>query len=256
MFDSHAHLDMNEFDEDRESVIERARAAGVDKILTVGIDLQSSLAALALATRYPGLYAAAGCHPHNSRDFTTALADRLADIAAADHVVAWGEIGLDFYRDNSPRDAQQKAFKIQLQRARELGLPVIIHDRDAHDDVLSAVKFMGGKDRSGVIHCFSGDLALAHEFIALGYYISIPGTVTFSKADTIREAATGLPLETMLVETDAPFLAPVPRRGRRNEPAFVSYTVEAIARLKNLKPEDVSLITARNACELFGIPIV
>jgi TatD DNase family protein len=115
---------------------------------------------------------------------------------------------------------------------------------------------MGGKDRSGVIHCFSGDLALAHEFIALGYYISIPGTVTFSKADTIREAATGLPLETMLVETDAPFLAPVPRRGRRNEPAFVSYTVEAIARLKNLKPEDVSLITARNACELFGIPIV
>jgi len=253
MFDSHAHLDMSEFDEDRGSVIERARAAGVDRVLTVGIDLQSSLAALTLAKQYRGLYAAAGCHPHNSSNFTSADVDGLADIAADAQVVAWGEIGLDFYRNNSPRDDQQKAFRLQLERARELGLPVVIHDREAHSEVLNAVQFMGKKDRSGVIHCFSGNLTLAREFIKLGYSISIPGTVTFSKADTIRETATGLPLEAMLVETDAPFLAPVPRRGRRNEPAFVSYTVEAIARLKKMEPEDVSRITAGNACELFGI---
>lgn len=256
MFDSHAHLDMNEFDADRESMIERAKAAGVDKILTVGIDTESSLAARALAKKYPGLYAAAGCHPHNSNDFTTADADTLAEVAAAGQVVAWGEIGLDFYRNNSPRESQQKAFNIQLERARELGLPVIIHDREAHDEVLNSVKFMGKRDRSGVIHCFSGDLALAHEFIALGYHISIPGTVTFSKAEVIREVATGLPIQNMLVETDAPFLAPVPKRGRRNEPAFVSYTVETIAHLKNMAPEEISLITARNACELFGIPAI
>jgi TatD DNase family protein len=255
MFDSHAHLDMSEFDADRESVINRAKAAGVDKILTVGIDRESSAAAVALAKQYEGLYAAAGCHPHNSSDFTTAEADRLAEIAAAGQVVAWGEIGLDFFRNNSPREAQEQAFKLQLERARQLGLPVVIHDREAHDEVLHALKIMGKKDRSGVIHCFSGDLALAHEFIALGYSISIPGTVTFPKADTIREVTLGLPLETLLVETDAPYLAPVPKRGRRNEPAFVSYTVEAIARLKNMDPEDVSRITAGNACVLFGIPI-
>jgi TatD DNase family protein len=256
MFDSHAHLDMSEFDEDRDLMIERAKAAGVNKILTVGIDLESSYAALALAKQYPGLYAAVGCHPHNSSEFTTAETDTLAEIAGAEQVVAWGEIGLDFYRNNSPRKAQEKAFNIQLERARELALPVVIHDREAHDEVLNAVKFMGKKDRAGVIHCFSGDLFLAHEFIALGYYISIPGTVTFSKADVIREVATGLSIKNMLVETDAPFLAPVPKRGRRNEPAFVSYTVEMIARLKSMDPEEVSLITAENACELFGIPSV
>ncbi|MFO8089283.1 MAG: TatD family hydrolase [Desulfatiglandaceae bacterium] len=256
MFDSHAHLDMSEFDADRESMIERAKTAGVDKILTVGIDTESSIAARSLAKQYAGLYAAAGCHPHNSSDFTTAEADTLAEIAASGQVVAWGEIGLDFYRNNSPRGAQQKAFNIQLERARELGLPVIIHNREAHEEVLNAVKFMGKKDRAGVIHCFSGNLALAHEFIALGYYISIPGTVTFSKADSIREVATGLSIENMLVETDAPFLAPVPKRGRRNEPAFVSYTVKTIARMKNMEPEEISLITSRNACELFGIPAI
>jgi TatD DNase family protein len=254
MFDSHAHLDMSDFDADRELVIERAEAVGVDTILTVGIDIQSSLAALALARRYPGLYASAGCHPHNSRDFSSARADSLADIASAPEVVAWGEIGLDYFRNNSPKEAQRKAFAMQLERAWDMNLPVVIHDREAHDEILHTVKRMGKRPRCGVIHCFSGDLNLAAQFISLGYYISIPGTVTYSKADQVRKTAAGISIEHILVETDSPFLAPVPRRGKRNEPAYVSYTVEALAGLKGMDPQEASRITAANARKLFGIP--
>lgn len=254
MFDTHAHLDMSEFDSDLESMLDRAMTSGVDRILTVGIDMESSLRAVALAKKHRGLYAATGCHPHNSRGFTDLQADSLAELASAPEVVAWGEIGLDFFRDNSPRDAQRSAFLCQLQRARDLGMPAVIHNREAHEEVLAAARRLGKRDRCGVIHCFSGDLSLAAEFIALGYHISIPGTVTYPKAAMVRETAAGIPLERMLLETDAPYLAPVPRRGRRNEPSFIVHTVKAVAGLRGMEAGEISRITTANAEALFGVP--
>ena len=168
-------------------------------------------------------------------------------------VVAWGEIGLDFYRRYSPKDDQLKIFLRQLEIADDLNLPVIIHDREAHNDVFTILKKMGKGKRKGVIHCFSGDIDLAMAFIELGYYISIPGTVTYKKALKTKEVASNIPLKHMLVETDAPFLAPVPKRGKRNEPLFVNYTAQEVARLRNIKFEEVAEQTSKNAKTLFGI---
>jgi TatD DNase family protein len=167
--------------------------------------------------------------------------------------VAWGEIGLDFYRLYSPKDDQLKSFQQQLETATDLKLPVIIHDRDAHDHVFKLLKRMGKGERKGVIHCFSGDRDLAAAFIDLGYYISIPGTVTYNRASPIKDVASSIPMERMLIETDAPFLTPSPQRGKRNEPLFVTYTAQEIARLRDIPFEDVARRTAQNAKTLFGL---
>ena len=254
LIDSHAHLDMDDFDGDRDRVLERASKGGVSHIITMGIDLETSIAALKLSQEHDFVYAAAGYHPHSADACETEDLDALISLASEQGVVAWGEIGLDYYRGYSSNRAQQKVFTRQLEIADDLGLPVVIHDREAHSDVFAMLKKMGKGKKKGVIHCFSGDLDLAKAFVELGYYISIPGTVTYKKAYHVQEVASKIPLESMLIETDAPFLAPVPKRGKRNEPAFVSFTAREIARLRNIEFEEVARQTSENAKNLFRLP--
>ena len=254
LIDSHAHLDMQEFDEDRGEVLKRAENGGLSHIITIGIDLDSSRDALGLANRYDFVYAAVAYHPHNANRCTPQGLEILAKMASERKVVAWGEIGLDFYRRYSAPEDQSEIFCRQLEMAKDLDLPVIVHDREAHSEVLSILSQRGKGKRKGVIHCFSGDLHLASTFIGLGYYISIPGTVTYKKASQVREVAAGIPLQRMLIETDSPFLAPVPKRGKRNEPLFVSFTAQEIARLRNIELEEVASITSENTRLLFGLP--
>ncbi len=254
LIDSHAHLDMDDFDADRDKVLERAAQGGITHIITMGIDGESSIAALKLSQEYDFVYAAVGYHPHSADECETGDLDALRSMASEPEIVAWGEIGLDYYRGYSSPEAQQRIFSRQLEIADDLNLPVIIHDREAHDDVFEMLKKMGKGEKKGVIHCFSGDTDLAMAFLDLGYYISIPGTVTYKKAYHVKEVASAIPLESMLIETDAPFLAPVPKRGKRNEPAFVSFTAHEIARLRNIDFEEVARRTSENAKNLFGLP--
>ena len=254
LIDSHCHLDMKDFNKDRGEVIGRARKEGIVHMISIGIDVKSSESALALARQYSFISATVGCHPHDADACTADDLETLSRMAADPEVVAWGEIGLDYYRNYSKNENQRKIFEAQLDMARAAELPVIIHDRDAHHEVYATLEKMGKGERKGVIHCFSGDKDLAEAFIALGYYISIPGTVTYKKAVQIKEVAAKIPLDRMLVETDAPFLAPVPRRGRRNEPSLVTHTAREIARLRDIPFETVSEQTTRNARKIFGLP--
>ena len=252
LIDSHAHLDMKDFEKDLDQVLDRALNAGIEQIVTVGIDPESSKAALELARRYDYISASVGIHPHSADDWDEGDLSRLRALASAPQVVAWGEIGLDFFRRYSSTEAQLRMFRLQLQMARDLDLPVIVHDREAHEEVYSILKGMGkGK---GVIHCFSGDRDLAEAFMDLGYLISIPGTVTYKKASRVKEVAASIPLNRMLVETDSPYLAPVPKRGKRNEPFNVTFTAGEIARLRNTTLEEVALQTTANTKTLFGLP--
>jgi TatD DNase family protein len=207
-----------------------------------------------LSRNYSFIFATVACHPHNANECGPRALERLAELASEPKVVAWGEIGLDYYRRYSPPDEQLKIFTRQLEIANDLNLPIIIHDREAHSDVLTTLKKMGKGENKGVIHCFSGDADLAMAFIELGYYISIPGTVTYKKASLVREVASSIPLECMLVETDAPFLAPVPKRGKRNEPLFVTFTAQEIARLRDSEFEEIAAATSSNAKTLFRLP--
>ncbi|MFO7784707.1 MAG: TatD family hydrolase [Thermodesulfobacteriota bacterium] len=254
LIDSHAHLDMDEFGDDLPSVLIRALEAGIDQIVTVGIDLASSRRAVRLAEEHAFLFATVGCHPHNADKMGRDDLDRMAELASNPKVVAWGEIGLDFFRNRSGREGQIRAFERQLEIASSLDLPVVIHDRNAHEDVLSSINAMGKKRPRGVIHCFSGDTGLARTFLNLGYDLSLPGTVTFPKAETARDVARTVPLERLLVETDAPYLAPVPRRGRRNEPALLIHTAREIARLRGIPLEEAARVTSQAARRLFDLP--
>ena len=258
--DSHAHLDFSQFDADRDAVIERAREAGLVAILNVGTDLASSKAAVALAERYDFIYAAVGFHPHDAKRVNAKVLDQLRVLTRHPKVVAVGEIGLDYYRDRSPRPTQRQAFADQLAMAAELELPVIVHSREAHDDVMEALREwitlppVGGTEGGlGVLHSYSGGPERLEEVLELGFYVSISGPVTFPKADRLRQVAEIVPLERLLVETDCPFLTPVPRRGRRNEPALVRHVVEAVARARGVPAEVVAQATADNLGRLFDI---
>jgi TatD DNase family protein len=252
LIDSHAHLDSSKFDGDREAVIERAREAGVAAILNVAGDLASSRAAVALAERHDFIYAAVGVHPHDARTVTPAVLDELRAMAPHPKVVAIGEIGLDYYRDFSPRPVQRQVFADQLALAAELGLPVAVHSREALDDVLAALR---GWEGTGVLHSYSGGPERLEEVLELGFSIGISGPVTFPKAEPLRAAAAEVPLECLLIETDCPVrtLAPVPYRGRRNEPAYVRYVAEAVARARGMEAEPLARASADNARRLFGI---
>ena len=250
LIDSHAHLNFPQFDADREAVIARARKAGLVAILNVGTDLASSRTAVKLAEKYDFLYAAVGVHPHDARTLTPTVLDELRRLARHPKVVAIGEIGLDYYRDLSPRPMQQWAFADQLALAAELGLPVVVHSREAHDDVLATLQ---GWDGVGVLHSYSAGPERLEEVLELGFYIGISGPVTFPKANRLRAVAAAVPLERLLVETDCPYLTPVPHRGRRNEPAYVQYVVEAVARARETSPKAVARATADNARRLFGM---
>jgi TatD DNase family protein len=258
MIDTHAHLDDAAFSGDLPGVMERARSAGVDHIVTVGTDMASSRTAAKLSEGHESIWAAVGVHPHDASKLYPADLDELRELARGDRVVAIGETGLDFYRNLSPREAQISAFRLQLDLARELSLPVIIHDRDAHEDTLRELKrwvaYQYGQ-RFGVLHCYSGDLAMAQEAVALGFYISIAGPVTYANNGPLVEVVRQLPLDRLLLETDCPYLAPEPYRGRRNEPAFVVRTAREVARIRGLSVQDVVTATTANAVQLFGGPL-
>jgi TatD DNase family protein len=250
LIDSHAHLDFPLFDDDREVVIERAEEAGVVAILNVGTSLRSSRAAVALAEQHRFIYAAVGIHPHDAVTATTAALDELRTLARHPKVVAVGEIGLDYYRDLSPRPVQRRAFADQLALAAELELPVVVHSREARDDVLAALQ---GWDGTGVLHSYSAGPGRLEEVLGLDFSIGISGPVTFPKATRLRAVAAAVPLDRLLVETDCPYLTPVPYRGRRNEPAYVRYVVEAVARARGVSTRAVAQATADNARRVFGI---
>ena len=250
LIDSHTHLDFPQFDTDREAVIARAREAGLAAILNVGADLPSSRAAVALAEQYDFIYAAVGVHPHDARTVTPAVLDELRALARHPKVVAVGEIGLDYYRDLSPRPVQRQVFADQLALATELALPVVIHSREAYDDVLAALR---GWQGAGVIHSYSAGLERLEEVLALGFFASISGPVTFRRAHRLRAVAAAVPLERLLVETDCPYLTPVPYRGRRNEPAYVRYVAEAVARARGMSDEALVRVIADNARRLFDM---
>ena len=254
LIDSHAHLDVEEFSQDLDEVIDRAKQEKVENIITVGVDLQSSIRAVEIANKYEGIYAGVGFHPHNAKRAKEDYMKKLVSLASDKKVVAWGEIGLDFFKNYSPVDLQRKIFEEQLQIAAELDLPVIIHDRNAHEEVFSTLEKMAKKYKlRGVIHCFSGDTELAKRFIQIGFYISIPGTVTYKKASKIRRVVSEIPLEHMLIETDCPFLTPYQRRGQRNEPAFVRFVAQEISLIKGLNLESVSEKISDNTKKLFRI---
>jgi TatD DNase family protein len=255
LIDSHAHIQGAEFAADREEVLARARAAGVAKIVVVGGagELASNEAAVALATSDAGLSATVGMHPHDAKDVSEADLKRLRDLAGDPKVVAIGETGLDFYYDHSPRDLQKKIFARFIHMARETKLPLIVHDRDAHAEIAELLRAEGGAALRGVIHCFTGDYAAAKIFLDLGFYISFSGILTFKSAEPLRDAARRLPLDRLLVETDSPYLAPVPKRGKRNEPAFVLHVAETLAAVRGSGLADIADATRRNTEALFGI---
>jgi TatD DNase family protein len=251
--DTHAHLTLRGLRDDLEGVLRRAREKGVEQIITVGTDLKDSRAAVKLAETLDGVWATVGVHPHDAAEVTEATLDDLAALAASPKVVAWGEAGLDFYRNRSPHETQERWFRAQVVRARELGLPLVVHDREAHRETVEILRAEGGSGLRGVFHCFSGDESLAREVLALGFFISIPGTVTYPKSEILRRVVASVPLERVLLETDCPFLAPQPVRGQRNEPAHIVYTAEAVARIRGLETEDVARVTASASLELFGV---
>lgn len=249
--DSHAHLQWDSFDIDRDAVIKRAVKAGVETIVTIGFDLEGSRKGVALANQYPNVYATIGLHPHSAERFDPDALRKLRRMAEDPRVVAIGEIGLDYYRNLSSKQAQHDAFMAQLLLAEELQLPVVIHDREAHVDIVTALSEFRHKLR-GVLHCFSGSKEMAVQCIDLGFYVSFAGTVTFPNARNLHQLAVWIDSHSTLIETDCPWLAPQPVRGKRNEPAFVAYTAEAIARLKNMSVEDVAATTTANACDVFA----
>ena len=254
LIDSHAHIYYRDFTADFDDMLKRAEDAGVSAIIVVGTDIESSRESVELAEKYPHLYAAVGVHPHDAGRITDACYDVIRDLAvSSSKVVAIGEIGLDFFRDRSPRDVQEVVFRRFLQMAAGLDKPVIIHDRDAHDRVMAIVREEAV--RKGVLHCFSGDAAMAADAIALGFYISIPGTITYPGNQSLRDVVTATSIDRMLVETDCPYLTPVPHRGTRNEPAYVRLAAEKLADVKGLTFDDVSRITTKNASDLFGISL-
>ncbi len=253
LIDTHCHLDFDWFDDDRDAVMARAAAAGVDRIIVPALDLENCTAVLALTEQYDNIYAAVGVHPNSSANWQDDWIDRLRDLSRHEKVVAIGEIGLDYYWDKSPKSVQHRALSLQLELAADLNLPVIIHNRDSSADVvrLLAESPLAGRERPGVLHSFAADWETAQAALAMGFYLGFTGPVTFKKADELRQIAAQVPIDRILVETDAPFLTPHPHRGKRNEPAYVAFVAERIARERGLETAVFSQHTTANALKLF-----
>lgn len=252
-FDSHAHLEWKSFNKDRDDVVRRAQDAGVGYIISVGTNLPDCRRVIKIADSYPLIYASLGIHPHDADTLDNRALDELRDLSRHPRAVALGEMGLDFYRNLSPRQAQFRAFEAQLELARELEMPAVIHCRDAHPEVMDILSRVSPLPGGGVIHCFSGDVALARKYLDLGWHLSFTGTVTYPKSTTARDVIAFAPLEKMMIETDCPFLTPQQWRGKRNEPAYVVKVAEAIAKIKELTVSDVSRITTLNAKRLYNV---
>jgi len=253
LVDSHAHLEMPEFRADLDQVLRRAKETGVSLIFTVGTEKRDWARTLEIARSNPSVYAILGVHPHNAKEVVSDTYSELKNLCLDAKVRAVGEMGLDFFRNLSPRQVQIERFREQIALARELGLPIVVHDREAHEETLDILKSEGARDCGGIIHCFSGDEKMARAAIEMGFYISIPGTITFKNVDPFREIVRKLPLESLLVETDAPFLAPAPFRGKRNEPSYVKLTAQKVAEVKKVPFEKVAEVTTANALRVFKI---
>jgi TatD DNase family protein len=253
LFDTHAHLNDPDFAADLPAAVARAEEAGVRFIVNVGYDLLSSRIAVKIAENYPGCYAAVGIHPHDAAKVIQETYTEIKKLAQATKVVAIGEIGLDYYRDLSPREIQQEVFREQISLAKELKLPIIIHDRDAHGDVLQIIKEEKAGENGGILHCFSGSWEMARQCMKLGFYISLAGPVTFKNAHRVQDLAKLIPLDSLLIETDCPYLTPEPYRGRRNEPAYVREVAKRIAELRRTTLEELAEKTSQNAKKLFKI---
>jgi TatD DNase family protein len=256
LVDSHCHLDDSDFDADREAVIERARAAGLRYLLTVGggTGPDNLEAPVALAERHAWIYATVGVHPHDARHFGEQHVERIRKLAQHPKVVGMGEIGLDYYRDRSPREIQKRVLIRQLELAREARLPTVIHCRDAWRDLTEIIQaHWKSSGLGGILHCFSGSRQDALKFLDWGFRVSFAGNVTYKKAESLREAAREIPLNCLLTETDCPYLAPVPYRGKRNEPAFVIEVARTLAALRHLSAEELGEIVVRNFERLFAL---
>lgn len=253
LIDSHAHLDDESFDNDRADVIDSLNDNGVELVLNPGSDYESSVRAVELSGKYDCIYAAVGCHPHDSKDMSVDLLEKFRQMAAGPKVLAIGEIGLDYYYDHSDRETQRKWFREQIILANELDMPYIVHDRDAHEDVMRIMKEEHKSHTRGILHCYSGSVEMAREFIKLGFYIALGGPVTFKKSKTPKLVAREIPLEYLLVETDSPYLTPEPNRGKRNEPAYVKFAAAEIARIRELPFETIADETNKNFRKLFNL---
>ncbi len=253
LFDTHAHLHFPEFAGDLDAVLARARVAGVARILTIGTDVATSRAAVALAAREPDVWAAVGIHPHDSASADDAALVEIERLASAARVVAIGETGLDFFRDLAPRDAQARAFRAQLALARRVGKPVIVHCRNAHEETLALLASEGVRETGGIMHCFSGDVAIARRCLDLGLLLSLAGPVTYPKPGALPEVARMVPADRLVVETDCPFLPPQPFRGKRNEPSHLVITAGRVAELRGEPLADLAARMSENARALFRL---
>ena len=254
IFDSHVHLDDEKFANDREELIEALPSLGVTRMVNIGADMVSSKNSLELANKYDYIYAAVGVHPHETKDMTEDDIKTLGSYIETDKkTVAVGEIGLDYHYDNSARDVQQMWFKRQMELAKDTGMPVILHIRDAWDDAMQILKYFGKMPANGVVHCFSGSVETAREVLKLGYKLGIGGVVTFTNAKKLVEVTAEIPLDEILLETDCPYMAPVPHRGERNNPAYALLAAQKIAQIKNITTETVIKTTYDNANSFFGI---
>ncbi|QPC47966.1 TatD family hydrolase [Mangrovibacillus cuniculi] len=253
LFDTHVHLNAEQFDEDLEEVLGRAREVGVDRMVVVGFDRPTIEKALYLIETYDELYAAVGWHPVDAIDCTEEDLAWIESLASHPKVVAIGEMGLDYHWDKSPKERQKQIFRKQIQLAKKVKLPIIIHNRDATADVVQILKEENAAEVGGIMHCYGGSVETAIECIEMNFYISLGGPVTFKNAKKPKEVAEQIPLEKLLIETDCPYLAPHPHRGKRNEPSYVSLVAEQIAELKGITVEEVAEVTTKNAKKLFDI---
>lgn len=253
LIDTHAHLDVEQFDQDRQEVIDRIRKAGFRAIINASFDLASSKRSVELAKKYSFIYALVGVHPHEVEKNPPDYLKQIKNLAQNKKVVAIGEIGLDYYRDLSPRQTQQQVFREQLALCRELELPVVIHDRDAHGDILDILKKDGVSKRGGVMHCYSGSWEMAKICLNMGFYLSIAGPFTYPKSNKLKEVVKNAPLDKILVETDCPYLAPQARRGKRNEPIYVEYILEEIASLREIDKSYLTELIFKNAQKIFDL---
>src|SRR5688500_2935737 len=260
LVDSHCHIDSDAFDADRDEIVNRAKDNGIAAMLNIGTGDPHSddfRKAVAVAEKYENVFASVGVHPHDAKLYDDVAEQHLVELTASEKVIAWGEIGLDFYYDHSPRDVQELVFRRQVRKARELDLPIIIHSRDADDETVNLLTDECSHDgfRGGIMHCFGGTPTMAEKLMELGFLISFAGNVTFKKAENLRDAARVVPLDKLLVETDCPFLTPEPFRGKRNEPAFVEHTARFLAGFYGLEFELLAERTTNNFLEFFGLAL-
>lgn len=252
LIDTHAHLNDQKFASDIDEVVSRANAAGVDRIIVCGYDLESSRTAVELSSRFDCVFATVGVHPHDAKHYDSAAEAEITELSGNEKVLAIGEIGLDFHYDFSPRPEQMAAFEAQIELASKLGKPIVVHSRESNDEALQVLGEHARNIIGCVFHCFSGDEDFARRVLEMGFYIGVDGPVTYKASEKLRRVVEMCPTDRLLVETDCPYLTPVPHRGKRNEPAYVRYVAEEVARIKQMTLEELASATSLNARRLFG----